>query len=672
MILGATAILLGALATALPASASASTPYLPTALALDVPDNGSPAQIAYDPTTGTTYVAWDAPSSSGDTPGIDLCVYPAGATTCEGGGPVLLQDTADGLTGDAAPDIAGLVVMKDGEAVVLGSTAQGGVGTLSWASVAGGGGFLSGTNGIQHSGSPISPVSLYYTTGNAIQLSSTDVGLLDDYGDNFSDSQVAGPESPTISASGNANIAGPFPRKALDTAGPEIGAEAAPPPAPAGTEIVVAVGDNYADGGYNPPGCYNYAASGFGVSVGTVNGTSKATGTLNSKGIPNYGVLDCAAEDPVIASGGTDGMGVLEEEGPSLSGQGSDLTMDWRPFVATVTGGSFGAPVELQDLTSHVLVDVDSLSVVDDSGTGVYAMWEDEQGLVVDYSADGGANWDGPVPVPALSNGAAQGNPVIAGVGGGTIELAYDNSISSGDQVYLQTINAIPPTTTATSQTSGISAGAKITIPHGTKGETDKATISGVNAANATGTALYGLFSNKTCSAGSEVFSSPATAVSSGNAGVSDAVTKKLADGTYYWLAAYSGNAGNQASASVCGSEVLTVAPVTPPSSVSSSGTTVTLTITCSAACTVTVTIELPAASVTSVSRKSTKPIKLATGSFKLKGKKGGHDKLTLKWNRYALKLVKKDHHKFTGALVLKSKVGKSRYTTTTSLKVRK
>ena len=97
-----------------------------------------------------------------------------------------------------------------------------------------------------------------------------------------------------------------------------------------------------------------------------------------------------------------------------------------------------------------------------------------------------------------------------------------------------------------------------------------------------------------------------------------------------------------------------------------------TFTITCSAACTVTVTVELPVASATSVSRKSKKPIALATGSFKLKGKKGGHDKLLLKWNKYALKLVKKDHHKFTGALVLTSKVGKSRYTTTTSLKVRK
>jgi hypothetical protein len=45
---------------------------------------------------------------------------------------------------------------------------------------------------------------------------------------------------------------------------------------------------------------------------------------------------------------------------------------------------------------------------------------------------------------------------------------------------------------------------------------------------------------------------------------------------------------------------------------------------------------------------------------------------LKLMWNRYALKLVKKDHHNFTGALVPKSKVGKSRYMTTTSLKARK
>ena len=51
-----------------------------------------------------------------------------------------------------------------------------------------------------------------------------------------------------------------------------------------------------------------------------MNGTSKAAGTLNSKGLPGYGVLACSAETPVLAQGGTGGIGLIEEEGDGVDG----------------------------------------------------------------------------------------------------------------------------------------------------------------------------------------------------------------------------------------------------------------------------------------------------------------------------------------------------------------
>lgn len=262
--------------TILPASSSAATP-----IALDAPDNGSPPLIAFDPTTQTTYVAWSDPHS----PGVDLCVLPSAATGCLGGAPVLLEDSKyPGYSGLNHPGLGGLVVLPGGEAVVIGTPVS--TGSVAWASPPGGAAFLSGNNGLQNGGQFISPVSLFYTFGNAVALSATDVGLLDDYGNFFSDSPLTA-ESPSI-PSPNANPGEQYPRKALSTNGPEIAAEPAPAPAPAGSDIVVGVGSNNSSAQLTPAGCLNDAASGYGVSVGVVNGTSKAPGTLNHAGLPQY------------------------------------------------------------------------------------------------------------------------------------------------------------------------------------------------------------------------------------------------------------------------------------------------------------------------------------------------------------------------------------------------
>lgn len=668
----------GAAAARTAARRGALAPHLVsgTPVALDVPENGSDPLVAYDPVSQTTFIAWSDVQAPDN--GVELCVLPGGATTCSGGGPVLLSVSSTenaAITGDNTISLGGLTVLPNGDVVVLGTPVK--TGTVAWASPADGSAFLTTGQGLENGGQFISPVSLFYTFNNAVPLGNTDVALLDDYADYFSDSPFAGPESPALSSpNSNQGNGGLYPRKSLETSGPEVGAEPAPPPAPAGTEIVVGVGDNYAGPNTTLPGCVNSAGTGYGVDVGTISGDSDAAGTLNHSGIPGYGLLACAALSPVVASGGGAGLGVIEQEGSGISGAGSTYAVDWRPFDvnAAATGGSFGSPVQLQDITAVSLNGGGNFDAVEDSAKGVYASWKDEQGLVLDYSPNGGATWDGPDVIKGVgSEDESQGDPTITAIGNGVGEIAYDNNLGEGDQVYVEQVSFIPPqpTSLSTSQALGSVTGANLTIPDNATGETDQATLSGTNAATATGSVTYSLYSDKSCTSSDLVTSSTAT-VAGATVPASSPITKKLNEGsTYYWQASYSGDQFNQASTSACGSEKLMVAPIAAPTSAATSGTTVTLTITCAGPCTVTITIELPAGG-TARAADSKKLIKLSGGKFKLKGKKGGKERLKLSWTKYARKLLKHDHDKLATLLVLKGKSGKSSFTTDSPLKLRK
>ncbi len=231
-------------------------------------------------------------------------------------------------------------------------------------------------------------------------------------------------------------------------------------------------------------------------------------------------------------------------------------------------------------------------------------------------------------------------------------------------------LNALPtptpptPAPTATSltteQAAGTTSGANITIPGGTVGETDQATLSGTNVGTATGTVSYSLYGDSSCT-GTPLFTS-AAAVASGKAAASADITTALSTGKYYWQATYSGNAssgstaGNDASSSSCGSEVLTVVP---PTTIGGSGTststTVTLTITCAAACTVTVTLEIPTASAARKSKKKPKPLTLARGKFTLP--KGGTEKLTLHLTKIGKKVFAAHSGRLKASLLLSEKI---------------
>ncbi len=634
----ALASLIAAGVTASPASAIVLDP----AVALDAFDDGAPPQIAYDPTTQTTYVAWQAPNSLNQGNGIELCVLPPGATACESGSPVLLTDPQY-PAGEKFLTLGRLVVAPNGDVVVLG------VGdtdpTVAWESGPGGSAFLTGNRGLQNDGEAIGVTSLFYSDVAAVPLSDTDVGLLDDEGESFTDATVKGPEAPRPS-SGYANVdpcASPstsygceYPGSADGTSGSALAAMI--DPADAADDIVVGVSQNEEQDSNEttPPGCVNSGATGYGVSVGAVDGQSKAAHTLNAEGLPAYQLLECAAATPTLVESPnlTGGIGVLEQEGSGFTGApNGSYTLDYRPFTPTESGGVytagvFGPPVQLEDITTFSLGGADSLDASEDADNGIYASWQDGQGgAVMDYSPNGGATWDGPVVIPELSTGGPD-NPVIAGVGGGTVLLAYQANLGDGDQVFLQAINLLPPTATSisTSQASGSTSGANISISAGTTGETDTARVAGTNAATAGGTMTYTLSSASNCAATDQVFHET-TAVINGVAAPAT-VTSALPPGTYYWSASYSGDLANQAGSSACGSEVLTLAPSTTPSSefkvkviVTNSNGTITITIVVqqSGKATLVVTVATTVAESAAVDAKHHKGCK--HGQIKLKGK---------------------------------------------------
>jgi hypothetical protein len=661
---------------ALPALASAAP------VALDVPNNGAAPMVAYDPVSKVTFIAWeDAQSTPYGT--IDLCVLPSTATTCSGPsggstpGPIELTITPTQNPAVTTLSLGGLTILPNGDVVLTGQQVYGG--SFAWESPGDGSAFLTGDQGLQNTAKVISPVSLYRTPENLVALSDTDIGLLDDYDNQFADSPFAGPETPATLPNSNTNPppAGQssvvYPGKAYGTSGPDVAAEPLPAPATAGTDIVVGVGDNFGGPNVQLSDCIegDRFGSGYGIDVGLVGASSHA-GYLNAQNsggdsIPAYTGLACNAETPVLASpdGGTQGIGVLENEGDGLDG-GTEYTLDYRPFQlnASATGGSFGGPVLVANLTGGA----GDTDVVDDSTDGVYAMWW-SNGLWVNYSSNGGASWGPPVVIPEPASGEIS-HPVITAIGGGAFLLAYENNLGTGTQTFIQgySYQALEqaPTAISTIQTSGTTSGAELTIPAGTIGESDRATITGTNASSANGTVDFALYNNSSC-AGTATFTGSAVATA-GTASIADGASPALAPGKYYWTASYIGNATNAASSSPCGSEVLTVTPPgvvpsTPPTaggSATSNGSTLTLTITCSAACTVTVTITVPAATTASVSSKKGKkkpkrsPVVLGTAKFTLAA--AGTKKLSVKLTAAGKKLLKKDHGHLKATLLLTDK----------------
>jgi hypothetical protein len=113
---------------------------------------------------------------------------------------------------------------------------------------------------------------------------------------------------------------------------------------------------------------------------------------------------------------------------------------------------------------------------------------------------------------------------------------------------------ACEPTAVSTELSGGAQVGPTITVNDETA-VTDSATLSGPNAAIATGAVNYKLYADSGCTelvreAGEVTVNGPAVPASG---------SQTLSPGIYYWQASYSGDAHNGASKSPCGSEVETV-----------------------------------------------------------------------------------------------------------------
>lgn len=387
---------------------------------------------------------------------------------------------------------------------------------------------------------------------------------------------------------------------------------------------------------------------------------------------------------PRLASG-PDGLFMVSQDYlPGESTENAPTVIEVRKY--NETSKSFEAPVAISRDPSSGLFEPGDIFENPETGT-LYVAWPGETsgGSYVMHlweSTDGGQTFHGERDIATIGYGYSEiPRLAVAADGQGWLTFKDAGGLEVAD------LNALPaptppptpspaPTTLTTTQTSGTTTGASIEISAGTVGENDKATVNGANAAIATGTVTYGLYSNPTCTASSKVFSGGAGTVAGGVAKASAPVTTAFAPGTYYWQASYSGDAHNLPNSSTCGSEVLTVTPAaTIEGKGESTSTTVTLTITCaSTPCTVTITITVPSSSgKASSARKSKKHPKttivtLGTGTFTITTK--GPHKLTVRLSKAGKKLLAADHGHLNAKILVAEKTPGGTILTTRTIKI--
>jgi len=409
-----------------------------------------------------------------------------------------------------------------------------------------------------------------------------------------------------------------------------------------------------------PPGCpsgsFDTAFVYGSGEQGAGNSYNISPGELNSAWRVGLSPGDCEVEYPAVG-GGPSGFGVVEDN----LAAGSTVYHRFDP-----TTNSFDTP-----LVTIAGEGEESPSVNQDGAGGVYATYlAGFRGAVrLAYSSNGGSAWSGPATLDAAGGSALSSDVNAAGQGWATWQV--------GETYYAQSFNASDslgpptptPTTVTTSQTSGTTTGVNISIPAGTVGETDQAILTGTHAATATGTVAYGLYGNSSCT-GTAIASS-SEVVTAAKPAASAPITTALSPGTYYWRVAYSGDAANDAGASVCGSEVLTVTPaatIGATGTSTSTSTTVTVTITCAGPCTVTLTLTIPTASAARKGKKKPKPLILAKGTFTLP--KGGTHKVTLHLTKTGRKIFAAHHGRLKASLLLSEKIDGHTILSTKTIKI--
>jgi hypothetical protein len=145
----------------------------------------------------------------------------------------------------------------------------------------------------------------------------------------------------------------------------------------------------------------------------------------------------------------------------------------------------------------------------------------------------------------------------------------YWQAVYSGDSLNNGSVSScgseietVSPTSTtlSTNLTGGGQSGSDITVPPGTP-VTDSAIVSGANAAGATGTVTYDVYSDPACSV--LVSAGTAEAITIPGTLPGSASVTLTTVGPYYWQVSYSGDSANGPSVSSCGSEVESVTSTT-------------------------------------------------------------------------------------------------------------
>jgi hypothetical protein len=367
--------------------------------------------IAYDPGSGETYVAWLDPSSE-DT--VDVCAVPSGAGACNGGaGPYRLTDPLASGGGASPVYFSAQVLVQPGGAVVVVANVEGASkavlpsgysftdGVIAWSSAAGGAGFVAPGGGLANGGKLLanSHGAGEMPAGGALALDATHILTYDDmypFGSGATDFTLSAPAPAATPVVDKGEAFG----ESLEANGTRVAAM--PAPGAPGKYLIVVVG---AASGK----CSGADATGYSDAIGT-------PAALQTQVWPTFKQIACQAHAPVLTGGSA--IGLLDTEGAGLAGEGSDGVY-WRPF--DTTSDTFSAPVPISDETAVTLDGPTGLSASSDAGGGVYAAWYDNRGIVVDYSNSNGTSWQAPV-----LTGIESANGVLAGVGGGGAEVAYE------------------------------------------------------------------------------------------------------------------------------------------------------------------------------------------------------------------------------------------------------
>jgi hypothetical protein len=659
------ALIVGALtAVVLLVSATSALAVSGTTLKIGTPYESGPPSVSVDP-GGTAYIAWaNEKDLAGANDFVEYCVLPAGTTGCTHSGSLLP------VIEDAHVD--GVQVLVDGSTVVV----------------------LANVNGSGSKSLEYTPEQEWQSTdgGASFKLvnggKSVAEGNVD--GDTFPLSGVLVPGTELLGYGWNAAVAPPTFHEFPLNSPPECTEETGGCPSGFATLEPKTNPDQVTNGGgqfasqlgahsgvlgifntlFSNSGPLECPGGTFGTAYAYASGEQTTTNNYNKSPeeadsawkVP-IAQADCSVDEPAVA-GGPSGFGVLEN---------NLATNDIVYHRFDETNKDFDTPFA----TIAANAGEEDPAVSQDGSGGIYTTFLLDGGggpISLAYSSNGGASWIGPATLNANTDGGANHvNSSVGPTGQGWVAWV------DGGSVYAQQFDAsdatppVPPPaadTLTTSQTSGATTGASIKIAAGTVGETDRATLSGVNAATATGTVTYGLFSNPTCTASSKVFSGGTVAVTSGVGASSAGVPTALALGTYYWQAVYSGDARNVGNTSACGSEVLSVVPASSIESKGmSSGASVTITITCaSTPCTVTITITIAessgkAAAARKKKAKRPKIITLATGKFTITTP-GAH-KLTLRLTKNGKRLFARDHGRLKAKVLVAEKTAGGLETTT-------